>query len=178
MTLDPRDTSARAREVVLAATDVVLAIDPGYRQSAYVALRAGDRVVVDHAVLDNADLLAMLRRYRGESVVVIEMIESFGMAVGREVFATVHWSGRFTEAVEHRGGRVEQLARRIVKLHLCGQSRAKDPNVRAALLDLYGPGRELAVGTKARPGPLYGIAGDRWAALAVGVTYVDQRRPT
>jgi hypothetical protein len=42
--------------------------------------------------------------------------------------------------------------------------RAKDPNVRQALLDKIGP-----VGTKKNPGPLYGVSGHGWSALAVAV---------
>jgi hypothetical protein len=59
-----------------------------------------------------------------------------------------------------------------VKLHLCGSSRAKDPNVRTALLDRFGGAG--AKGTKAAPGPLYGIAADLWSALAIAVTWTDQ----
>jgi hypothetical protein len=40
--------------------------------------------------------------------------------------------------------------------------RAKDANIRQALIDKLG-----AVGTKKAPGPLYGISGHLWAALAV-----------
>jgi hypothetical protein len=59
-------------------------------------------------------------------------------------------------------------------LQLCGSSRANDATIRQALLDRYGPGREKAVGTKANPGPLYGIKADLWQALALAVTYSDQ----
>lgn len=36
------------------------------------------------------------------------------------------------------------------------------------------PGKEKAIGKKATPGPLYGVVGDEWAALAVAVTWWDQ----
>ena len=60
-------------------------------------------------------------------------------------------------------------------MHLCGHPRAKDPNIRQALLDRFGPGREKALGTKKAPGALYGIKGDEWAALAVAITWWDQQ---
>ena len=55
------------------------------------------------------------------------------MPVGAEVFETVYWSGRFAEAygVEH----VERITRVDVKMHLCHTSRAKDGNIRQALID-------------------------------------------
>jgi hypothetical protein len=42
--------------------------------------------------------------------------------------------------------------------------RAKDANIRQALIDKIGP-----QGTKAQPGPTYGIKSHSWAALAVAV---------
>jgi hypothetical protein len=63
-----------------------------------------------------------------------------------------------------------------VKLHLCNSSRAKDANVRQSLLDRYGSTRQLGIGTKGRPGPLYGVTGHAWAgALAAGVAFVELR---
>ena len=92
------------------------------------------------------------------------------MAVGAEVFRTVHWSGRFAEALHPTP--VFLLPRKAVKIHLCNSLRAKDANIRQALLDRYG-GKSAAVGRKAEPGPLYGVHADVWAALAVAVTYAD-----
>jgi hypothetical protein len=62
------------------------------------------------------------------------------------------------------------LQRRAVKLALCGDSRAKDANIRQALIDRFG-GKDAAIGRKAAPGPLYGISRDVWSALAIAVTY-------
>ncbi len=64
------------------------------------------------------------------------------------------------------------LPRRAVKLALCGDSRAKDANIRQALIDRFGG--SAAVGRKAAPGPLYGISRDVWSALAIAVTYSIQ----
>jgi hypothetical protein len=93
----------------------------------------------------------------------VEMIASYGMPVGREVFETCVWIGRFVQAWQP--GAHEFVYRRDVKMYLCGSNRAKDGNIRQALLDLVGP-----QGTKKAPGPTYGLRGDEWAALAVAVT--------
>jgi hypothetical protein len=71
---------------------------------------------------------------------------------------------------------VLRIYRADVKLHLCNSHRAKDKNVRQALIDLYGPTKEAAIGRKASPGPLYGLAGDGWAALGVAVTAAAKYR--
>jgi hypothetical protein len=156
----------------------ILAIDPGTVQSAWVVYDPSWCRVVDFGIEPNSELIDRLRSWHdfarlGEhpflDFAVVEKIESYGMPVGAEVFATVHWSGRFEEALYPTP--VVLLPRRAVKLHLCGDSRAKDPNIRQALLDRFGG--KLATGTKKAPGPLYGIHADLWAALAVAVTYAD-----
>jgi hypothetical protein len=153
---------------------MILAIDPGDKQSAFV-LYNGERPVA-FAKLANADLLEKLRLwdesggpFAHAEGLAIEMIASYGMPVGREVFETCLWIGRFIEAANHP---TTLVYRREVKLHLCGSVRAKDGNVRAALLDRYG-GKSAAVGTKNSPGPLRGVSSDVWAALGVAVTYAD-----
>jgi hypothetical protein len=86
------------------------------------------------------------------------------------------WIGRFTE--RWRANRLDRLrcseVRRVkrieVKSHLCHSARATDSNVRQALIDKFGPGKEKAIGLKATPGPLYGVSKDVWAALGVAVT--------
>ncbi|HVK88312.1 MAG TPA: hypothetical protein VM513_29535 [Kofleriaceae bacterium] len=156
---------------------MILAIDPGNEYSAYVALN-GERVVA-RAKVSNETMLAAVQRANehggqlgvlGIEMLVIEMIASYGMPVGREVFETCVWIGRFIEAW---GGDHALIYRRDIKLHLCGSARAKDGNIRQALIDRWG-GKEKAIGKKASPGPLYGVSADVWAALAVAVTYADQ----
>jgi len=151
---------------------VVLAIDPGPERSAFAVYNPLTKGLRSFAIAPNAELLAQLRS--GVSVdvaaVVIEKVESFGMAVGAEVFETVFWSGRFAEAVHPVP--VERLGRRAVKTAICHSARATDANIRAALLDRYG-GRERAVGTKRAPGPLHGVAKDVWSALALAVAWSE-----
>ncbi len=45
----------------------------------------------------------------------------------------------------------------------------RDSLVRQRLIEIHGGDRASAVGTKAKPGPLYGVASHAWAALAVAV---------
>lgn len=153
----------------------ILAIDPGPTESAYVIYNVETGDVPDFGKWDNVRLLELLRtayRLGDLSTIVIEKVEGFGMAVGAEVFETVYWSGRFAEAAYPV--HVDRIGRRAIKLHLCGQARAKDANVRQALIDGYGG--PAAIGKKASPGPLYGIAGDVWSALAVAVTWAETRK--
>lgn len=148
------------------AKRITVGIDPGPREFAWV--QWDGRQVVRSGDCKNCDAVQLLSALAdpGHSLAV-EWIESFGMAVGREVFETVFSIGALaTYAADVC--RVRLIPRRDVKLHLCASPRAKDANIRQALIDRFG-----LVGTKKFPGPLFGIASHRWAALAVAVTAHD-----
>jgi hypothetical protein len=150
---------------------VLLAIDPGTTESGYAVFEDGR--VLASGVFDNRTMRACLMGYEPISPkpidrIAVEMIASYGMPVGREVFETCVWIGRFIEAW---CGPHELVYRQQVKLHLCKSPRAKDANIRQALIDRLGP-----AGTKAKPGPTYGVKSHAWAALAVAVTAADAMR--
>ena len=143
---------------------MILAIDPGPERSAYVVWSDGR--VVESAWIDNFDVRVRVSYYaREQQRIAIEMIASYGMAVGASVFNTCVEIGRMVEVAKAHGVDAELIFRKDVKLHVCGSPRAKDANIRQALMDSYGP-----VGTKKQPGPLYGVKSHVWAALAVAVT--------
>jgi hypothetical protein len=149
----------------------IIGIDPGPTQSAFVEY---DGVQIrEFGKVPNAKLCTRLACHvaRTGDVLAIEMIASYGMPVGAEVFETCVWIGRFIEAW---GLEFEQVYRNRVKNHLCHSSKANDSNIRQALIDMFG-GKEKAIGRKATPGPLHEIKGDVWSALAVAVTYADQQ---
>jgi len=152
---------------------LIYAIDPGTIQSALVVLGTqsiGPPMVLEHVTALNGAILPRLETAPFGSTLVIEQIEAMGMAVGHETFETVFWSGRFYEAwPNHQRYR---LPRRPIKLHLCGSMQAKDANIRRALMDRYGG--DSAIGTTKARGPLYGLKGHEFAALACGVAWIDQ----
>lgn len=150
---------------------MILAIDPGNEQSAFVVYDDGRPI--SFGKIENFELLAKLEEL-GASLpyhtpLAIEMIASYGMPVGREVFETCVWIGRYVQQWPFGHTLVY---RKDVKLHLCGQPRAKDANIRQALVDRYG-GKDRAIGKKASQGPLYGVSADVWSALAIAVTYAE-----
>lgn len=150
----------------------VLAIDPGTFQSAYV-IYDGEKVL-DKGIVINSEIRKILLKHESGPV-AIEMVASYGMPVGREVFETVVWIGRYVELA--KGGHT-LVYRSEVKMHLCHMTKAKDANIRQALIDKFsdGRGKDYAIGKKASQGPLYGFKSDMWAALAVAVTYWETKR--
>ncbi len=147
----------------------ILAIDPG---STHSALVVWDGAKILHASKDENALVG--RRITtgiqldGIKHISCERIESYGMPVGREVFETCFWTGRFWEVANRNQQPFFLIPRRLVKLHLCGQARAKDSNIRQALVDRFG-----GKGTKAAPGLTYGLKADLWQAFALAVTCLD-----
>jgi hypothetical protein len=139
----------------------ILAIDPGTEQSGWCLFEK--RQVTCSGIAPNEEILRMMRSHP-DIALAIEMIASYGMPVGREVFETCVWIGRFQQA-HPTPDDVRLVYRKDVKLHLCGSARAKDANIRQALIDKLGP-----IGTKKTPGPLYGVTSHAWAAVAVAVT--------
>ncbi len=145
----------------------IIAIDPGPKESAYV-IWDGVRIF-DKGKVPNHTMLSILGIHIRECKAVCEMIASYGMAVGAEVFETCVWIGRFMEAAQ---GQMDRVVRLKVKSHICHSAKANDSNIRQALIDRFG-----APGTKKTPGKTFGLAGDTWAAFAVAVTYFDNLTP-
>lgn len=124
------------------------------------------------AVLDGAEVVYLCAGRTGGVGRMANDPLSFvlpNVRIHMNVFEACMWIGAFREAWVYRGGATQLVYRKDVKLFHCETSRANDASIRAALLDRYGPGRALAVGTAKRPGPLHGIRGDEWAALAVAL---------
>jgi hypothetical protein len=147
----------------------ILAIDPGNIESAYV-LMDEDYKPLEFGKVDNFALMNVILAVDAE-IIAIEMIASYGMAVGKEVFETCVWIGRFYEAARSTECRyIEYVYRKDVKMNLCGQTKAKDSNIIQALKDRFG-----GKGTVKDKGWFYGFKKDIWQAYAVGVTYLDKQ---
>lgn len=146
----------------------ILAIDPGSRESAYVEL-VGDRVL-QRAKVSNMELLSMLRGYEPRGPLVVEMMAPYGRIVGRDVFRTLLWTGRYLEAWR---GTARLLERREVKKALglqIGHRGSTDADVRAALIQRWGG---KAGKRQKAPDALVGVTKDIWAALAVAVAWQE-----
>ena len=151
---------------------LIYAIDPGCEESALLVYDPSRRRPVTGRTDTNERIRQLLLDANSTSdVLVVEKIESYGMAVGREVFDTVWWSGRFHE-VWTDPGIAFRLPRKEVKIHLCGHTRATDSNIRQAIYDIYG-GKKQAKGVTKQPGPLFGLKGHEYAALAVAITFAE-----
>lgn len=153
---------------------ILLGIDPGDKQSAYALINIETCNFLEVGKVDNDAIRWQAKEAHAHLMpVAIEMIASYGMLVGREVFETVLEIGRLVEITE---GKATLVYRKEVTRHFCHSTRAGDSNIIRALVDIFAPGRpNFGKGTKAEPGWFYGFAGDIWQAYAVAVYAADQR---
>lgn len=170
---------------------LILGIDPGTTQSGWAIINTheGPVQVADSGVMLNAEMLAFVKSQAmihgpTRMRIAIEWITSYGMAVGQEVFETCLWAGRFMQAWS-KPEDVVLIPRREVKGYLCaGNPKAKDANVRQAIMEMFpatgGDAKgnlKNSIGTIKHPGPLYGVTSHAWPALGVALTYLEKQRP-
>ncbi len=139
----------------------IIGIDPGNKQSGWVII-GPDGKIESSGVIENNLLLKSLEdqaECEFPRVVAIEWIQAMGMAVGKEVFETCLWAGRFAQAANCF---VRMIPRGRIKMHHCGSARAKDGNICQSLRDKYGE-----KGTAKAPGYFFGVSSHAWQAFAV-----------
>lgn len=151
---------------------MIISIDPGNQQSAYVVFESKDNLKPKKfGKICNEDLLQIIDEFTTNDECAIEMIACYGMAVGKEVFETCCWIGRFSERFK---GKKTMIYRKEEKMHICNSLKAKDANIRRALIDRFAKHDFLnGKGTKKNPDFFYGFKADCWAAFAVGITYIE-----
>lgn len=146
----------------------ILAIDSGNIESGYCLIDSETYKPIEFGKIDNVQLLMKVIELDYDYL-ILEMIASYGMPVGASVFDTCVWIGRFIQA--RKCPDYDYIYRKEEKMNLCGSMKAKDSNIRQALIDRFG-----VVGTKKNKGFFYGFKKDIWAAYAVGITWLDKQK--
>jgi hypothetical protein len=150
-------------------TPLVIGIDPGTKQSAYVAWDG--QWIQELGTEPNPQVAKYLRdvgrRTGRDTCVVFEAIESYGMPIGKETLETVFWTGRLFQIARDTIGpkQVSRLPRRAVKKHLKLGKGSGDPQVRAALIRRY-----------RHPNDWRGLKSHQWAAFALAVCWWETER--
>lgn len=158
---------------------MILGIDPGNIESGLTLI---DEITLKPSIatkLNNEEILAEIiyvLRSKKVNHVAIEMIASYGMPVGAEVFQTCVWIGRFIQILKDKeySGPIKYIYRKEEKMNLCNSMKARDSNIIQALVDRFAPGiPNKGKGTKKNKGWFYGFKKDIWQSYAVAVTYHD-----
>ena len=183
-----------------------LAIDPGNKKSGWLLFEPADVLgglkLINFGINTNGKLRRWFDSDCAAEQLIIETPNPQGMAMAAETMDTLIEIGRFVQVWEFANcekGHWSHVFRQDVKLHLCGQARAKDKNVRQALIDRFG-GNTVAIGGvkcprchgkgwcgrgrpvceecggqgwDSSPGPLKGVTSHVWPALALACWWVD-----
>ena len=156
----------------------VLAIDEGNEYSGYCVV-LDDFSPAEFGKVTNDELLKHLgdifEKYKGISL-AIEKFESYGMPVGRSVFDSCVWAGRFIQACQEQGIEYEWVSRKEEKLIICGSLKANDATIRWALINMFcDHDYRTGKGTKKNPDYFYGFKADVWSAFAIGYVYLKRK---
>ena len=155
----------------------ILALDPGDKQTGWAHIVMPDFALVNFGKTDNETLLEEISSLASDAdVCAIEMIASYGMPVGKSVFDTCVWIGRFWENISiFVDVPVDFIYRKDEKISICGSMKAKDANIRQELINRYAKKDfKTGKGTKKDPDTFYGVSADVWQAIAVGVTCYEK----
>jgi hypothetical protein len=152
------------------ASKTILALDPGTAETAYLILDRG--VPVEHEKLPNLAILGVIDCFCEQQTapvhIVAEDFQSYGLPVGREVYRTVVWLGRYIQRAYEQKVDITLVYRSQIKKHHCPGKKANDAIIRAAMIKRFGePGKKSA------PGPTFGVTADEWSALAIAAWYED-----
>ena len=177
---------------------MLLAIDPGTSQSAYVGMK-NDYSVVSHAKVANNKLLELIT-LGGYDVMVIECMEprlaksksnsnAPNQVIGRETYETCYWIGRFMEAAIRRGMDIHRVYRSEEKSRIIPTKKNKlppipppvprshDSKIRKGLIMRFAQfDKKNGKGKANCRDVFYGFKADEWAAFAVGVVYLDKQK--
>ena len=159
----------------------ILAIDPGNKESAYVLMEE-DYKPIAFEKTDNEEFMFVLEQElysicNRVDKVVIEMVASYGLPVGKDVFDTCVFIGRLVQICSHiKNTPCEFVYRKDVKMNICHQmTKVNDTTIRHALINRFAEHDfKTGKGTKKNPDFFYGFSADVWSAYAVGVTYLDK----
>ena len=153
----------------------VLAIDPGNEETGYVLADKDTRKPIEFGKIANRELAdMMLNGTLGFDEFVSERMESMGTLIGRTVLEACEWVGRFSQIAEVVGCEVNYVYRHEEKIHICNDSRAKDSNIRRALIDRFAKTAN-GKGTSKNPDFFHGFKADVWSAYAVLTVYLDRK---
>lgn len=154
----------------------VLAIDVGTELSGFCLLDSDSLKPIEFGKIYNDDLLKKVK-FSNYDELVYEEFQCYGMPIGASTIKSITWNGRCIQSAYDRGKKVDYIFRQEEKLHICHDTKAKDSNIRQALIDRFAANDlKNGKGTKKNPDFFYGFKADVWSAYAIGLTYIETKR--
>lgn len=150
----------------------ILSLDVGTTESAYCLIE--DYKPLKFAKIGNEELLNVVKAEEYEKL-IYEEFQSYGMPIGKETITSITWNGRYIQSALDIGKDVHPIYRKEEKINICGSMKAKDSNIRQALIDRFAQfDFKNGKGTKKNQDFFYGFKADIWSSYAVGITFLDK----
>lgn len=154
----------------------ILAIDAGTEQSGYCIMEYETYKPLLFGKIDNEELLQIVIEGCYDAL-VYEEFQSYGMPVGKSTIVSITWNGRFIQAAVSMGKPFYPILRVEEKICLCGTTKAKDGNLRAAMIERFASfDFKNGKGTKKEPDWFYGFSKDAWTGAIIAVTWIDKQK--
>jgi hypothetical protein len=147
---------------------IYLGIDPGLRETGY-ALVTQDYGLEEAGKYPNDAILRYIKNSKSVTI-CIESLQSYGQAVGKEVFETAYVIGRIIQICDDYRLRYYLYARPEYARAICGVQRITDAVLWQALKLRFGGDR------KGEPLHLLKGATDKRSAYAVAVYHIDRQK--
>lgn len=151
----------------------ILGIDPG-KTLGWCVYDVRERRVVNSGQVKDVDpmsreiwhrVLVTLSPFITFDAIAIEGVGAFGGKLGGPLLQTAIQVGRLVERAHVSGTPWTVITQPDVKRTICGRTDLKDGAVNDCIREHVGGDK----GTKKNPGPLYGVGGHAWSAVAVAI---------
>jgi hypothetical protein len=154
------------------SNQLVFAIDGGSTHSGYaivseIGILHREQGVDTFGKVENSVLSDIIRTWASRCTFPIEFPYPKHSTVPYEVFLMTAWVGRWQHIIEECGATHHKIFRHREKSVMCKSGVAKDSQIRAAVIAMYGD-----KGTHEAPGPTFGVTGDVWQAIAIATTFL------
>ena len=157
-------------------TKRILCLDVGTVESGYVIMDYNPFTLYEFGKINNEELLDIVKSKNYE-VLVYEEFQCYGMPIGKSTIQSITWNGRYIQSALDRGITVDFIYRAEEKMSLCNSMKAKDSNIRQALIDRFANfDFKNGKGTAKNKDVFYGVTKDVWSAIAIGVTYYEKNK--
>ena len=154
----------------------ILSIDVGTTETGFCLIDKETYRPIRFGKISNEDLLEIVKNENYDNL-IYEEFQSYGMPIGISTITSITWNGRYIQSALDRGKKVDYIYRKEEKINLCGSMKAKDSNIRQALIDRFAQHDfKNGKGKKSNPDFFYGFSKDGWSAFAVGITYLDKKK--
>lgn len=154
----------------------ILGIDTGSTETGVCLIEKNTCKPLFFGKIKNTELFSLffepIKDYLIDCEVAYEQFKNYGMPMGDSTINSIQWNGRILQhLIEHYVDEqyVYPIMRVEEKICICNSMKAKDSNIRQALIDRFGE-----VGTKKNPGFFYGFKKDIWSAYAVAITHLEK----